>query len=220
MAKKEVKKETFEHKKVEVKMALDIYEKIFNVQQAINMAIKGGEHANNHYKYAREIDIIDVVKPELGKQRLLVTSTTIAHEIFEKQKKVTVKFTLTDIDNKTSIESVFIGEGEDKSGSIVGTPIAYTMALKYFFAKMFIVGTGDDAEVEKRKGKSVANEAPEVKFDKAIKMIAKITDHSVLIDYAEKLKTNKTFSNEQLTNLTKAINSRVDQLNANQDGGK
>lgn len=220
MAKQETKKEHTEPKKVEVKAASDIYEKIFNVQQAVVMAAKGGTNEHNRYNYAREIDIIDVVKPELGKQRLLVTSTTLAHEIFEKQKKVTVKFTLTDIDNKTSIEAVFVGEGEDKSGSIVGTPIAYTMALKYFLAKMFIVGTGDDAEVEKRKKNDVSNETPEVKFDKAVKMISKIKDHSVLVDYSEKLKTNKTFSNEQLTKLTNAINSRVDELNADQDAGK
>lgn len=220
MKKQEVKKEAPAPKMVAVKDTPDIYEKIFNVQQAVGMATKGGNNEFNKYKYAREIDIIDVVKPQLGLQRLLVTSTTLSHEINDKQKKVTVQFTLTDIDNKTSIAATFIGEGEDKSGSIVGTPIAYTMALKYFFAKMFIVGTGDDAEVEKRKGKDVSNETPEVKFDKAMKIVAKIKDQGVLTAYGEKLVENKTFSKEQLAKLQATVSSRVDELNANQDAIK
>lgn len=217
MTKTEIKKEAPAPKMVTVKDTPDIYEKIFNVQQAVGMATKGGNNEFNKYKYAREIDIIDVVKPQLGLQRLLVTSTTLSHEINDKQKKVTVQFTLTDIDNKTSIAATFIGEGEDKSGSIVGTPIAYTMALKYFFAKMFIVGTGDDAEVEKRKKSDVSNETPEVKFDKAMKMVAKIKDRAILMQYSEKIAESKTFSKEQLAKLQSAINSRVYQLDANQD---
>lgn len=202
-------------KKAETKKGVGLFEKIFNVQQAIAMAEKGGNNEFNKYKYARETDIITAVKPHLGAQKLVVTSNTVSHETIDKLKKITVEFCITDIESREFLKANYVGEGEDKAGSVVGTPIAYTMALKYFLAKMFIVETGDDAEIEKRK--NTANESVQVKFDKALKMIGKIKDHSVLIEYADKLKVNKTFSEAQVKTLSGAVSSRIDDLNANQD---
>lgn len=212
---KAVKKSAKKAKIVNIKAVPGIYERKFNVASKVEMARKGGEHASNKYKYAREIDVIQAVKPHMIEERIWYTATTISHETTDKLKKIGVKYTLYCVDKpEEKLEEVFYGEGEDKSGSTVGTPIAYTMSLKYWLAKTFGIETGDDAEIEQKKGK--ANESAEAKFEKAKKMIAGTKKVDGLVAYSEKLKDSKTFSDEQKKELQKLINDKVDSIQSDQ----
>ena len=200
---------------INVQKIADIYERKFNVAASIEMAMKGGTHEHSKYKYSRELDIIQAVKPHMIKERIWYSSTTISHEKNEKLKTIGVKYTLYCVDKpEDKIEEVFYGEGEDKSGSTVGTPIAYTMSLKYWLAKTFMIETGDDAELEKKRGKT--NESAEAKFEKAKKMIAGTKKVDGLLAYAEKLKDSKTFNDEQKKELHQFINEKVDSIQSDQ----
>ena len=190
-----------------------IYEKIFNVQQGVKTVMKGGKHEGSHYAYAREVDVVAEIKPLLGEQRLVVTGHTIARSRNEKLVSRTVQFTITNVDNpKEQIVSEWDGDGEDKSGSVVGTPISYTMALKYFLAKTFLIETGDDSERDTTmpgKGKK-KDESPEVLFEKAKRMIEGTKNIDGLIEYSENLKSSKTFNAAQKKELQDLISRKID----------
>ncbi len=190
---------------------MSLIEKIFMVQQEVGIAQKSGENIHNHYKYAKELDIISTVKPILGKYRLAITHTTVSREVVEKTKTYGINFTIHNIDGNETKDTLIYGEGEEKAGSTVATPIAYTMALKYFLAKTFLIETGDDAEIEKRKaGKG---ETQDQKFEKAKKMIENTKQAGIagLIEYAETKLPKSAFTKEQKAELTALINSKADQ---------
>lgn len=218
-------------KEVKKKKLVGIHEKIFNVQQKVALVIKGGKHGSNGYSYAREIDIIAEVKPLLGEQRLVVIPRTKSLVTDGKQQTVKILFTLVSVDNPSeSISSDWYGVGEDKAGSVVGTPIAYTMALKYYLAKMFMVETGEDAERgdapspntntsyigKKATGKKTTDEAPMedpvMALAKTKSLIASSRNIDGLIELDSKLKGSKLYNAEQKAELHKVINTRVDVL--------
>ncbi len=193
------------------------WQKMFNVQQAVQTVIKGGTNANHGYKYAREIDIISEIKPLLKEQRLVITSTTNYHErIGEKNNKISVEFTIRDVDCPSCFYVAnYMGMAEDKAGSNVGLPIAYTMALKYFLSKTFLVETGDDVEAERKKGKG-GDESTEAKFEKAKLMILKSSNVDGLIDYSETLRIKKSsFNDKQKKELNQLLDKRISELTPN-----
>lgn len=214
--KKEVKKPVA---KRGVKKVENIYKKIFNVQSEIGTVLMGGENTHHRFKYAREKDVINEIKPLLRKEGLLVLATTKHVDTEDKKRRVKMKFTLVNVENPDEkISEIFHGEGENKEGSVVGLPVAYTMALKYFLSKTFMIETGDDAEKEGKKGaKTPANESPEVKFKKAKDMINKTNNIPGLIEYEEKLNDSKTFTKGQKTELSDLIKKRVDHLESKGD---
>lgn len=195
----------------------NLYEKIYNVQHSVVMARKGGENTHHKFKYSRDTDIIDSVKGPMKEQRLTYIYTTdefVKNETDSKKRMLKIRFWLINVDNPVEREPYDVfSEGENKEGSVVGLPVAYTMALKYFLSKAFLIETGDDAEVDKRKGtKPAANETPEQKFEKAKKMIAGVRDVTGLIAYSLKLKEKNSFDKKQVAELQKLISSRVDEL--------
>lgn len=181
------------------------------------MARKGGKNEHHKFNYARDIDVIDAVKKCMKTERITYIFTTeeyVKNEIESKKRMIKTIFTLINIDAPTEREPYIVyGEGENKEGSVVGLPVAYTMSLKYFLSKAFMLETGDDAEVDKRKGsKPAANETPEQKFEKAKKMIAGVRDVGGLITYSEKLTEKNSFDKKQVAELQKLITNRVDEL--------
>jgi hypothetical protein len=196
----------------------NVYEKIFNVQQAIHTVIKGGFNEHFKYKFARERDVTAEVKPLLGKEGLVVTHSLLKDEEIEHGSsssgakryltKLTFRFRITNIkDAADFVEADAIGYGQD--GEDKGAPKAYTMALKYFLSKQFLVETGDDAEQE-RGGKKAP---PEDTFDKAKKMINATRNSDGLMEYAEKLADSKTFNPAQKKELLALCKTRVEALN-------
>jgi hypothetical protein len=62
--------------------------------------------------------------------------------------RVTMRFRFIDADTGESIESVFLGEGQDKGDKAFYK--AYTGAVKYVLMKTFLVATGDDPEADEQ----------------------------------------------------------------------
>jgi len=193
------------------KKFVNLWDKILAIQSESTMALKGGTNEHHQYKYAREVDILDIVKPLLTKYRVAVTQTSISHETTDKRDKIGIDFQITNVDEPIQfITERFYGTGEDKAGTVVGTPIAYTMALKYFLAKTFLLETGDDAEIEKRKKTRNEDEPVEVKFEKAKKMIEKSKDVAGLVEYDKMAQKSQTFTKEMKAEIHKLITAKVD----------
>lgn len=199
----------------------NVYKKIANIQQAIHTVIKGGYNDFHKYKFARERDVVAEVKPLLGKEGLCITHSLVKEEEVphgstkagsEKYlTKLTLRFRITNVDDKDDfVEADGIGYGQD--GEDKGAPKAYTMALKYFLSKQFLIETGDDAEENGRGKKAAASGGADQKFDTAKRMIAGSRNLDGLIEYREKLKEGKAFSAAQKKELEALLSKRIGEL--------
>lgn len=195
----------------------NVYEKIANIQQSIGTVIKGGFNDHFKYKFARERDVVAEVKPLLKEQGLAITHSVLKEEEIEHGTtssgakkyltKLTIEFRITNVkDPADFVLSTAMGSGQD--GEDKGVPKAYTMALKYFLSKMFLIETGDDAEEEKKGGKGAGAPAAEI-FDKAKRMIADSRNLDGLIEYREKMREGKTFNAAQKKELEAALKTRI-----------
>lgn len=204
---------------------LSIYEKLFNAQQTAGAVLKTGENTHHKYNYAKELDIIAEAKPIFKEQRLTYTFTTKERRLIEsdnKKRGLAITFYLVNVDKpEEKIAYDIESEGENKDGSVVGIPVAYTMALKYFLAKALMLETGNDAELQnledkKKKGAGTKDPRdkpdPESEYKRSVNLIASTRNIDGLISYAEKVREGKFFNETQKTALLAAINSRVDEL--------
>jgi len=204
----------------------NVYAKIANIQHSIHTVIKGGYNEHFKYSFARERDVVAEVKPLLGREGLVITHTLKSEQETTRTRssgttayltKLTFTFRITNVkDPLDFVEADAIGFGQD--GEDKGAPKAYTMALKYFLAKMFLVETGDDAEETGRsagkKGAKGTTAPAEEKFETAKRMIKESRNTDGLLEYATKLKDGKTFNATQKKELNELIKTRIEELGA------
>lgn len=116
------------------------------------MGVLKREGNNNYdkYKYFSEAQYKELFTSLLSKNGLELNFTEIAYEMFEGPEKqangrvVRLEFVLTDTETGFYETATVTGEGIDK-GDKAGYK-AMTGALKYYFADVWCVATGDDAE--------------------------------------------------------------------------
>lgn len=192
---------------------LSIYEKIFNVQQNVAPVMKTAPGEGDGYAYTRERDIIAEVKPMLKAQRLTYVFTTKNRTDEDpKRRKLTIEFKLINVDNPTEyILTDMAGEGISKEDSATGIAAAYTMALKYYFSKMFMVEIEDSLDQTKGKGKEKKPDAA-TEYEKSKKLIESTRNVDGLIEFQEQVKTGKFFNKEQREDLEKRITARIAEL--------
>lgn len=191
----------------------NVYEKISNIQQDIHVVIKGGTNEHFKYKFARERDVIAEVKPLLGREGLVITHSLISESRDVDLTKLVIKFRITNVKDKEDfIEADGIGYGKDSQDK--GAPKAYTMALKYFLSKMFLIETGDDAEEEGKKGTKGSAQPVVEKFETAKRMVKESRNVDGLLEYANKLAEGKTFNQAQKKELNELIKKRIEELGA------
>lgn len=199
---------------------LSIYEKLFNAQQTIGAVLKTGENTHHKYKYAKELDIIAEAKPVFKEQRLTYTHTTKACIADGKSRRLTITFNLINVDKPTEVIPYDVeAEGENKEGSVVGIPVAYTMALKYFLAKALMLETGNDAEIDtlNKKKKEAGKEGktdknPDEEYQRSLNLIKSTRNIDGLHEYATKVKEGKFFNQTQKDVLLQAIEARLTEL--------
>lgn len=199
----------------------NVYEKIANIQQSIHTVIKGGYNDHFKYNFARERDIVAEVKPLLGREGLVITHSVLSEEEIEHGTtssgakkyltKLKIKFRITNIkDPQDFIEADAMGSGQD--GEDKGIPKAYTMALKYFLSKEFLVETGDDAEQDRKKGAKGKDAPADNKFEVAKRMVSDSRNLDGLIEYREKMREGKSFNAAQKKELETLLSKRIGEL--------
>lgn len=239
--KQEVKTEPKAKKVVEKKPAvksLNIYEKVYAVQQEVAQVMKTGRNEYHKYNYAKEGDIVGELKPLLGKYRILVLTADKARETITGITYTTHEISLVNVDKpEERIVADAFGEGKDEGDK--KTPKAKTMALKYYLAKMFLIITDDEGEDQPKapetptvapgkktptattpapkKAHTPTTEESEAKYKQAVAWVEKSNNVDGLIDYSEQLtirlqEKTTTLTEAQVKDIQGRVNKRVAEL--------
>ncbi len=218
MAKKEVKKVIPKKPTTKPNVKnLSIYEKVYNVQQNVAPVFKRNPGEAEGYPYTRERDVIGEVKPMLKEQRLMYYFTTKQASVVEndqKKRKVTLTFTLVNLDKPTETITTDM-DGEGQSENSAGIAAAYTMAVKYYLSKMFMVEIEDSIdEPQEKKGATKSTKALDKtsEYEKSKKLISSTRNIDGLLEFIEQLRTGKFFTPEQKADLEKLAKDRVTEL--------
>lgn len=143
----------------------NIYSRIAAVQAEAPNIQKKGVNTYHNYKYTREEDILDGIKPVLTKHGLAIIPIGAEHvNLTLPDSKninllVTITYLIADVVSGESIQVKGFGQGQDNGDKAVYK--ANTGALKQMLAKTFLISTGDDPEEharqeEKKKAAAVA----------------------------------------------------------------
>lgn len=142
-----------EYRKEELELKAKLAQKKNAVRKTLNekgVLKRLGSNTFDHYTYFSEAQYKELFTELFAHNGIEVIPDTVKVEAFEgtpKQpigRRVTVKYTLTDIDTGYEEVSHFVGEGIDKGDKAIYK--AYTGSLKYFLSITFMVATGDDPE--------------------------------------------------------------------------
>lgn len=127
--------------------------KLTEVMASVERIPKLGRNEHFRYDFVREADLVDAVRQELAKRRVLITCrvddvertvTTTAKGAENIRTVVHLTFTFRDGDSGETLEIPFVNEALD--GQDKGINKAITAAKKYFLLTNFLVATGDDTE--------------------------------------------------------------------------
>lgn len=125
----------------------NIYQRIAAVMEEVKYVQKTGWNGFHKYKYAKEADYIEGIRPALLKHGLVVTPYTEWSQQNGELTTVLVRYTITNIDNPDEkVEVSMPGAGSDKGDK--GVYKALTGSKKYFIGTTFLIETGDDAEAD------------------------------------------------------------------------
>ena len=126
--------------------------KIAEVIAAVGWVEKRGRNTQQNYDYATEADVLDAVRGELAKRKVVILPTVDAVERWDVQgqaktipvTRVWVTFLFVDGESGETLERRFPGDGMDSGDK--GIYKAITGAEKYCLSKTFMLPAGDDPE--------------------------------------------------------------------------
>lgn len=126
---------------------IEIYKKIHSIISELKGISENGYNAYHKYKYIKQEDIINAIKPLLLQHQLVITSDVKEEEIRVIEDKgiycsVTMLFTITDLESHGQMEFTYKGHGIDVGDKAIYK--AMTGAEKYFYMKNFLIGAGND----------------------------------------------------------------------------
>lgn len=145
-----------EKKVTESKVELSFIEKLQDIQSTLK-APKGQYNSFGKYAYRNQEDILEAVKPLLGKHKL---SMNISDKIIEVGGRVYVEATVVVIDVKrdSATTTAYAREEESKKGmdsaQLTGSTSSY--ARKYALNGMFLIDDTKDADATNNHGKELA----------------------------------------------------------------
>ncbi len=124
-------------------------QKIVDVMSEVTSVSKRGVNTFQNYKYAKESDYIEAIRPALIKHGVIVLPTLMSERMDPiKDSFITsiqMKFTVINADDpKDTYETIIPAQGSDKTDK--GIYKAITGAKKYFVSNTFLIPTNDDAE--------------------------------------------------------------------------
>ena len=128
----------------------NLAQKILSVMENVTSVQKKGYNDFQKYKYARESDYIEAIRPALIAHGVAVYPSLVSMRTEPLPKEgilttVEMKFTLVNTDDTNDRQEIVIpGQGSDKGDK--GVYKAITGAKKYFVANTFLIPTFDDPE--------------------------------------------------------------------------
>ena len=147
---------------------LKLLKKMAEIMADLNWVEKRGRNAHFNYDYATESDILAAIRPRLAEKGIFVQTIVEAEEAIPTGKatrdgaailrhRVQLLHIFYDSESGETLEGIGIGYSNDDSDK--GFYKAYTGAVKYFFAKTFLVSTGDDPETATPEEREAAKKA-------------------------------------------------------------
>lgn len=140
---------------VEQGSATRLYLKISAITDEIGPVLKQGFNENQRYKFLREEDVINAVRPAMVKHGVICVPEVLEESISTIQQRngtatlcrLRVQFTFVDIETGGMLEVVTSGHGVDQGDKAANK--AMTAALKYALRQLFMISEGgDDAEAD------------------------------------------------------------------------
>ncbi len=134
-------------------MEKSLTEKLLEIVNAVKKIPKTGYNNYHKYHYVQESDLLEVVKTELIKQGIYLTTsiTSISRTDHAKgdgkfDHLTTIQAEYTFVDVKSGEKIAICGAGEGADSLDKGVYKANTGAFKYFLMRNFLISTGDDPE--------------------------------------------------------------------------
>jgi len=166
---------------------INVYKKIFEVQQECNAVAKGKKGGLKYEPLAHE-SVTGVVREALKEQKLIIIPQVQSNEQAGNQTRCTMSAEIVDIETGESVEvGGFIGYGNDSTDKGPGAAMSY--AYKYLLLKVFMLPIADSNDSELGKNQ--------------------------LIETQDKPQAPKTITTEQaseIKNLIKESNQDVEKL--------
>lgn len=146
-----------------------IYAKIAAVQEAAGHVPKNGvgPAAKGSFQYVKYDDILETVRRELVKNKVITSVETVEYLPVPTQvgnrmvvnTSVLVKYTYTDIEDGSTHSSTVGGEGSDIGGDLA-TRKAYTQAQKIHLLQTFNIVSGDEPDADAAEPIELPDAAP------------------------------------------------------------
>ena len=130
---------------------INIYKKIFEVQQECNAVVKGEKGGLQYEPLAHE-SVTAVVRKALEEKQLIIIPQVQSNEQVGNQTRCTMSAEIVDIETGESVEvGGFIGYGNDNTDKGPGKAMSY--AYKYLLVKVFMlpIAKSDDSELGKNQ---------------------------------------------------------------------
>ncbi len=118
---------------------LNIYESVKSVNKDMLIKTRSGG-----YKVMSEATVINAIRPELLKNKLIIIQTKAHGEKTGNITRVNTQYRIIDTESGEFIELGGYGEGSDSQDK--GAGMAQTYALKYVLMKTFMLISGEDAD--------------------------------------------------------------------------
>ena len=137
--------------------------KLANIMGLLGSVQKLGVNTNQKYKFVRETDVVEALKPLLAEAHLFLHQTVtscVMEPLYKTASGATMFLTTVHVDfqwfdgesGETLAVATFIGTGADTGDK--GAYKAMTGAEKYFLMKTFLISTGDDPEGDEKVDKA------------------------------------------------------------------
>jgi len=182
---------------------LTFHEKLLQIQKEAKVK-PSGENTHHGYKYTTIEDVVNATKPLFTKYNLLILPKSSEETKDGNRHTVKMTWEIKDLDSNDTAEFTFTGQGDDKQGSAVGLPIAYTMARKEFLIMVTQLATGEDAEADAH------SQPDENKIEKIIKQIGMLKTkkqvESALQKFEEK---QEDYDTEEQTIIMAAFEAKL-----------
>jgi hypothetical protein len=126
-----------------------ISKKLVNILASLSSVPKQGYNKHQNYAYMREVDVLEALKTELIKNKIIMLTSSKLVDLKEKEKSylTTVETSHTFLDSESGEQLTITSVGSGWDSTDKGSAKAITSACKYALMKTFMISDeGQDIE--------------------------------------------------------------------------
>lgn len=187
-------------------------EKLVTIMDSLGAVEKKGFNKHQNYKYMREVDVMEALKSELIKNKIIMLTSSKFVDIQKKEGKdktdfittVETQHTFIDSESGEALSISSVGSGYDSSDK--GAAKAITSAVKYAIMKTFMISDeGSDIENDGETIQPPAKATPLKIGKQKTTIVAKPTSEEVV--------NNSSETNDDVDDVTEKQTTKKVSLN-------